>query len=193
MLSFNQYLSEGSFKGKLYHGSNAVFTEFKQSKARIPNDFYGGGVAYFTSNYDVGVTYAKSMAKSKGGKPVVYEVDVRIKNIFDVDDVFTGQDLKDILPKDTEEFARGAGLLGMNADKFTVIVRLEMGKLKLSGKEVFMGLSKGMNQTAKARDHLISKGYNGLRYNGGENMGMATKHDVYLIYKAKDAKILSTI
>lgn len=62
--------------------------------------------------------------------------------------------------------------------------------MKLTGDEVFKGLSKGMNTTAKAREHLISKGYDGLRYNGGVNMGMAKKHNVYLVYDANDIKII---
>jgi hypothetical protein len=192
MLSFSQYITEAasSFSGTVYHGSGSRFSEFKQSKARIPNDFYGGGVAYFTSNFDVGITYAKSMAKKSGGDPIVYTVDIRIRKLFDVDDFFTGKDLVSILPDDIDGFARGAGMMGLKADQYKVIGDLKFGKMKLTGDQVFKGLSKGMNTTAKAREHLISKGYDGLRYNGGLNMGMATKHDVYLIYKAKNAKIL---
>jgi hypothetical protein len=34
------------FSGTVYHGSGAKFDQFDQKKSRIPNDFYGGGVAY---------------------------------------------------------------------------------------------------------------------------------------------------
>lgn len=176
-------------KGTVYHGSGSRFDKFEQSKARIPNDFYGGGVAYFTDNLSVGITYAKSMAKKKNSDPIVYTVELNLNKVFDVDDKFSGKELVDILPKDVEEFARGAGLLGLNADKFKVVAELKSGKMTLTGDQVFKGLSKGMNQTAKARQHLIKKGYDGLRYNGGVNMGMATKHSVYLAYDAKDIKI----
>lgn len=192
MLTFNQYLSEAKngFSGTVYHGSGYRFSEFKQSKARIPNDFYGGGVAYFTSDFNVAITYAKSMAKKSSSDPLIYTVDIRIRNLFDVDDKFTGTNLIKILPKETEQFARGAGLLGLGADKYSILGSLQAGKVTLSGDQVFKGLSMGMNTTAKAREHLIANGYDGLRYNGGVNMGMAIKHDVYLIYNANNAKIV---
>lgn len=174
----------------MYHGSGSRFSKFEQSKARIANDFYGGGTAYFTDDLGVGITYAKSMAKTTKGDPVVYTVKVKFKKLFDVDDVFTGKDLIDILPLEVEDFARGAGLLGMKSDKYQVIANLQMGKLKLTGDEVFKGLSKGMNTTAKAREYLISKGYDGLRYNGGVNMNMAKKHNVYLSYNANNIEII---
>jgi hypothetical protein len=47
-----------------------------------------------------------------------------------------------------------------------------------------------MNQTAVARQHLISKGFDGLRYNGGLNMNMQDKHHVYLAYNPRDITIL---
>jgi predicted nucleic acid-binding Zn ribbon protein len=78
----------------------------------------------------------------------------------------------------------------LNSDKYKVLTELKAGKFKLSGDQVFKGLSKGMNTTAKAREHLINKGYDGLRYNGGVNMGMAKKHNVYLAYDAKDIEII---
>lgn len=189
MQSFQSFLTESKFSGTVYHGSGTRFDEFDQGKARIANDFYGGGVAYFTDNLKVGIQYAKSMSK-KTGTPFVYTCQLKIKKLFDVDDVFTGDDLKQILPPNLEDFARGAGLMKFDTDKFKMLGDLKAGKLKLSGDQVFKGLSKGMNQTAKARDYLISKGYDGLRYNGGLNMNMATKHNVYLVYKASDITIL---
>jgi hypothetical protein len=192
MLSFKSFLlrESVSFKGNVYHGSGYRFNKFEQSKARVVNDFYGGGAAYFTDDVGVAITYAKSMAKKSKEDPVVYTVEIRINKMFDVDHIFTGKELTDILPGDLEDFARGAGLLGLNSDKYTVLANLKAGKVKLTGDEVFKGLSKGMNTTAKAREHLISKGYDGLRYNGGVNMGMAKKHNVYLVYDADNIKII---
>lgn len=189
MISFKQYLSESKFSGTVYHGSGSRFSKFEQSKARVANDFYGGGTAYFTDDFNVAITYAKSMAKKTKEDPVIYSVKLKLSNLFDVDDSFTGKELVKILPKDLESFARGAGLLGLNANKYEVLGNLSDGKLKLSGDDVFKGLSKGMNTTAAARDHLIEKGYDGLRYNGGVNMGMK-KHNVYLVYDAKNIEMI---
>lgn len=192
MLNFRDFITENkAFSGTMYHGSGSRFNEFEQSKARIPNDFYGGGVAYFTDNLKVGITYAKSMAKKAKGDPIVYEVRVKFKKLFDIDTEYRGKNLIEILPDDLEAFARSAGLLSLNSDKYMVLAKLKSGKLNLSGDEIFKGLSKGMNTTAKAREYLISKGYDGLRYNGGVNMGMATKHNVYLSYNAKNIEIVS--
>lgn len=37
---------------KVYHGSNILFKKFDQNKARLVNNFYGGGLAYFTDDQD---------------------------------------------------------------------------------------------------------------------------------------------
>lgn len=175
---------------KVYHGSNSIFKKFDQKKSRIINDFYGGGIAYFTDNLDVAKTYARSMSK-KSGEPIIYEVDLNFRKLFDVDDTFKDKELLKILEHDDiEQFARGAGLLKFGGEsKFTVLGRLREGKINLSGDQVFRGLSRGMNQTARARQILIDSGFDGLRYNGGLNMGMATKHSVYLAYKESNIKI----
>ena len=173
-----------------YHGSNAKFAKFDQGKARIINDFYGGGVAYFTSNKDIAKTYANSMVKSKGGERYIYEVELSLKKIFDVDHKFTGKELTKFFDaKEAEDFARGAGLMKAGSDRYVVIGKLKDGDYELTGDQVFKGLSRGMVNTAKARQKLISLGYDGLRYNGGLNMNAATKHDVYLVYNADDIKI----
>ena len=78
-------------------------------------------------------------------------------------------------------------------DKYSVMAKLKSGNLELTGEEVFKGLSRGMVNTAKARQKLISLGYDGLRYNGGVNMNMATKHDVYLAYNANDIRIKKVV
>lgn len=196
MLSFKNYLSEAttsSFSGILYHGSGYSFDDFDQKKARVADDFYGGGLAYLTSDTKVAITYAKSMAKTaKTGTPFVYKIACKFKKIFDVDHVFTGKELTDLLPNDRKglnEFARGAGMLKLDSNEATVMYELESGKMKLTGDQIFRGLSKGMNQTAKVRDMLIKKGYDALRYNGGVNMDQAIKHDVYIAYKASSMKV----
>lgn len=183
--SFKKYITESKkVKGVVYHGSGSRFSKFEQSKARIPNDFYGGGIAYFTDNIGVAITYAKSMAKKTKGDPIVYTVELNLNKVFDVDDKFSGKDLVSVLPNDVEEFARGAGLLGLNSDKFKTISDLKRGNMTLTGDRVFRGLSKGMNQTAAARSHLIDKGYDGLRYNI-----IGTKHSAYLAYNANSIQI----
>lgn len=194
MRSFKQYLSEGfapesnnPVSVDVWHGTGRRFSQFKQEHSRIPNDFYGGGIGYFTSDKDVGKTYAKDAAKRQGtGTPLLYHASLKMNNVFDVDHQFTGEKLKNILPAASqhEDFARGAGLLGLNADKYKVLDDLRTGKMSLSGDQIFKGLSRGMVNTAGARKHLISKGYDGLRYNGGANMQMAKKHDVYIPYNA---------
>lgn len=174
-----------------YHGTNSRFDKFDQTKARIPNDFYGGGVAYFTDNKDVAKTYANAMAKKKGGDRIIYEVRVHLNRIFDVDGRFTGLDLTQFLDRhNLEDFARGARLMGVGKDKYKIFTDLENGRLILTGEQVFRGLSNGMVNTAKARETLISLGFDGLRYNGGVAMDMAAKHNVYLVYDASNIKIV---
>ncbi|MDR3503048.1 MAG: hypothetical protein P4L79_10760 [Legionella sp.] len=173
----------------VYHGSGQVFDKFDQSKSRIENDHMGGGVGYFTSNPDVAKTYAKSMARKSNTEPQVYHTNLKMKNVFDVDHEFTGDKLKHVLPDDHEGFARGAGLMKVGGDKYKTLNDLKDGKLNLKGHEVFKGLSRGGVNTAGARQHLIKKGYDGMRYNGGVNMDMATKHDVYMPYNANSITI----
>jgi hypothetical protein len=184
-------LFEGSKTIIGYHGTNAKFKQFDQKHARIVNDFYGGGIAYFTSDTGVAITYAKSMVRTKkSGEPYVYKCKITLNKIFDVDHKFTGKELTQFFTKETvDDFARGASLLKLNSDKYVIISKLLSGDMTLTGEEVFKGLSRGMVNTAKTRQKLIELGYDGLRYNGGVNMDMATKHDVYLVYDAKDITI----
>jgi hypothetical protein len=180
-------------KVNAYHGSNKRFSKFDQKLATIPNDYYGGGVAYTTDSPKVGISYAKTMTRArKTGSPHVYHVGLDMKNVFDVDHEFTGDKLKHVLPdneKEHENFARGAGLLRLGGeDKYKVLSKLRSGEMKLTGAQVFKGLSGGMINTARARDHLIRKGYDGLRYNGGENMD-TERHNVYIPYNADSITI----
>lgn len=186
MLSFRSFITESKgFSGTVYHGTNARFDKFDQRKSRIVNDNYGGGVAYFTDSLSLAVTYAKNMAKKQGGDPLVYSVELKLTKLFDVDHEFTGKELVDILPSDVNDFARGAGLLRLGSDEYKIISNLKSGNMKLSGEEVYRGLSRGNTQTSKARDHLIEKGYDGFRY----NMPVTPKQSVYLAYDAKDITI----
>lgn len=176
---------------KLYHGTNQNFDHFSQDKARILNDYYGGGVAYFTDNFDIAKTYGRSMSKSKGGNIYVFEVSLSIRKLFDVDYVFTGAELKKFFRSrsEIEPFARGAGMLKYGVDKYQVIATLESGAVELSGDQVFKGLSAGMTNTAKARQKLMKLGYDTLRYNGGANMATAVRHNVYISFISQNILI----
>jgi hypothetical protein len=116
---------------------------------------------------------------------------VDIARIFDVDHVWAGQELKDILPKGKEldRFVRGTDLASGGKDPFMVAAQLELGQTKLTGDQIFKGLSSGMVNTKAAREYLMDKGYDSLRYNGGLNMNMREKHNVYCPYKASAIKI----
>lgn len=186
----SELLLEEQISKIVYHGSNSRFNKFDQNKSRIVNDFYGGGVAYFTDNLEVAKTYARAMFRSKGGGKFVYKVELTLDKVFDVDHTFSKNELTQFFNKDNvEDFARGAGLLKYGEDRYAIISKLSMGNMTLTGDQIFKGLSKGMNQTARARQILISLGYDGLRHNGGVNMNMATKHNVYLAYDANDITI----
>lgn len=197
MKTFLQYIKEANesfdknpVQVDAYHGSGSRFSQFRQDHARIPNDYYGGGIGYFTDNKEVGKTYARNMGK-KTGENMLYHTTLRMNNVFDVDHKFSGEKLKAILPHPSqhEDFARGAGLMRLGTDKYKVLSDLKSGNMTLTGDEVFKGLSRGMVNTAAARSHLISKGYDGIRYNGGTNMNMATKHNVYMPYNASSITI----
>jgi len=182
-------------KVNVYHGSGHHFSEFSQKHAKLPNDHMGGGIGYFTDNHDMAKSYAKARSKdSKTHTPYVYHTNLKMHNVFDVDHNFHGKKLKHILPdeKHHEHFARGAGLLSAGSDKFRVLAKLKTGDINLTGHQVWKGLSHGNVDTTKARDHLVKKGYDGLRYNGGENIGGATKHNVYIPYNKDSIHINKT-
>ena len=187
MIRFAEFIYESEkFRGVVYHGTDARFDKFDQRKSRIVNDNYGGGVAYFTDGLNLAITYAKNMAKKSGNDPIVYSVELNFNKLFDVDHEFTGKELIDILPTDVKDFARGAGLLSINTDEYKVISNLKSGITKLTGEQIYRGLSKGNTQGSKARDYLISKRYDSLRY----NINTGSKHSVYLAYNADDIKII---
>jgi hypothetical protein len=164
MTSFKEFMIENrSIVVTIYHGNNARFDKFDQRKSRVVNDNYGVGIAYFTDAPNLAMIYSKSMAKKHDVDALIYTAELKLSNLFDVDEEFTGKKLVDILPADVNGFARGAA--------------------KLTGEQVYRGLSKGNTQTAKARDYLIEKGYDGLRYN---NMRVTPKQSVYLAYDSNN-------
>lgn len=172
----------------VFHGSGIKFTQFDQKLARLKNDFFGGGVGYFTDNKDIAKSYARAMSKVTK-TPYLYYVTLKMNNVFDVNHEFTGPLLIKLISKDIESFSRGAGLLTPNVDKYTLAAKLQSGNISLTGDQVFKGLSKGMIDTASARSILIKNGFDGLRYNGGMNMQQATQHNVYIPYNNKSIKI----
>lgn len=176
---------------KAYHGTKSRFNRFEQSKARLINDFYGGGVAYFTSDLDVAKSYAKTMYNRYGGEGMfVYESKLKFDRLFDVDAKFSGEALTRLIGDNIDQFGRGANLYKLGTDVAKVRIKLRTGSITLTGDQVFRGLSNGMQNTAVARRTLMSNGYDGLRYNGGLNMGMAKNHDVYLAYQSNKIEIL---
>jgi hypothetical protein len=191
MKDFKNYIFESDdttknpVKVDAYHGSGRHFTKFDQIHARLANDFYGGGIGYFTDNHHISTKYAKAMSKTTG-TPVVYHTHLDMKNVFDVDHKFSGKKLKKLLPKDTKKFAMHSGLLhaGNIEHENSILGNLERGDTELTGHQLFWGLSHGGTKTASARDHLIKHGYDGLRYNGGVNMNQDTKHNVYIPYNS---------
>lgn len=173
----------------VYHGSNKKFDKFSEKAKRIANDFYGGGIAYTTTDKNVALTYSRAMTYRYGGEEYLYEIQLDLKNLFDVDTVFTGDELKEFLKYiKPEDFARSAGLLGPSEDKYSVLSKLSAGNLSLTGKQVFKGLSKGLVDSSGAESILKRMGYDSLRYNGGDNMGTG-KHDVYIPYYENQIKI----
>lgn len=179
---------------KLYHGAPTNFDSFRQEFSRSPNDYYGGGLAYLTTSFDVATTYAKAGLKRQTGAgtdPIVYTVEANFKKTFDVDSVIKGEDLLDFIPKGkVDEFARGAGLIKFSDSPYEVKARLLGGRIELTGDQIFKGLDKALGGSSKVRDYLIKMGYDSLRYNGGANMSMATRHDVYIAYKASTLRIV---
>lgn len=178
----------------VYHGTNELIDRFDQSKSRVINDYYGGGVAYFTESLESAHTYANGAYKRKNkGERYVYVAQLSAKKIFDVDDTFTGKDLQKFFQKrtDVELLARGAGLLTPKEDKYVTIGKLEAGEMELTGDQIFKGLSKGMNFTSKVTEFLKTMNYDTLRYNAG-GYGIP-KHSIYIAYDSSNIKIVEQL
>jgi len=172
----------------VYHGTNQEFSQFSQDKAKITNDYYGGGAAYFTPDLSVARIYAKTAVKKSGGKEIIYRAQLSLNKVFDVDQHYTGKELISILPTNLEQFARGAGLLNFGADRFEVLASLKDGTASLTGGQIFKGLSSGMINTAKARETLKKRKFDGLRYNPVLHANR-TPHEVYIAYEARNIRI----
>jgi hypothetical protein len=171
-----------------YHGTNAIFNKFSMDSAKIQNDYYGGGF-YFTPNLEVAKIYAKSAVRKTGGKEVIYRVQLNLKKTFDVDKEYTGDELKKLIIPNFETFARSAGLLSLGKDRYAIMADLKDGNTVMTGAEVFKGMSNGMVNTAKARDHLKRLHYDSLRYNPVQHSDRI-KHEVYIAYNAASVRII---
>lgn len=178
----------------LYHGSNIKFDKFTQRNKRITDDLYGGGIGYFTTGQKIAINYAKTRVSAYGGSEYLYKVDINLKKVFDVDAVFSGDKLLQILKhqKDIEAFARGASLLKYGDDKYTTMNKLQTGRIELTGNQVWKGLSYGGVRTSVAQQVLKDAGYDGLRYNGGVLTTDSHSHDVYIPYFENSIKIIGT-
>lgn len=173
---------------ELWHGSNKKFDKFKLEVARIKNDLWGGGI-FMTDNLEIAKGFSKGMAAKYGGEKYIYRVLFTPHKTFDADHTFTGNELTKFID-DPEQFARGAGLLKFGSDKYITLGKLKEGDFELTGEQVFRGLSQGMVNTAKARDKLVSLGYDSVRYNGGGLVQSHTKHNVYNAYDDSIVKVM---
>lgn len=171
-----------------FHGSNSRFNKFDQNKARVENDLYGGGVAYFTDTLDIAKSYARTMYRRNGGEKVVYQVHIFFKNIFDVDKKYTGGMLVRMIGNNVEQFARSAGLLTFGTDRLSLLSKLRSGNIELTGQQVYKGMSNGGLKARETRERLIGLGFDGLRHNGGIILG-GQPHNVYLAWNSNQITI----
>jgi hypothetical protein len=175
-----------------YHGTNQRFDRFERNKARLVNDYFGGGAAYCTDSMQLAKSYARSMQLKYGGEKIVYKVSATIHKLFDVDHFYTGKELLALLlGTNTEQFARYCGLLNLGSDKYKVLASLKDGSAELTGNQIFKGLSGGMIHTARARDKLEKNKYDSLRYNMaiGQTGTSGNSNHVYIIYSANNIRI----
>lgn len=183
---------KSKFRGKLYHGTSARFDKFDQRFGRMENDFYGGGIAYFTTSIKIAKGYASASKKRIGGDMLLYTVDVNFKKVFDVDISYDGAEVLKILDgTDLEKIARGAGLMSYgNPNSQSNLSDLKRGRLSLTGDQLYKGFTTAnRGKTSAFRDKLISLGYDALRYNGGLQIRGETQHDVYIAWDASTIKI----
>lgn len=169
----------------LYHGSGRLFDRFDRKFAMIENDYYGGGVAYCTDDFEVAKTYASAGAK-KTGEGYVYRLYLVTNKLFDATATYGPEVFMPLIKGSEEDFMRGAGLLKAGTDRIAALVALK--RQQLTGKQIFWGLSRGGVSAGKARDILIKAGYDALKHAGGEQFG-AKKHVVYIGYDPAKLKI----
>lgn len=177
-----------------YHGTATAFDRFDQSFARVRNDHFGGGVAYFTDNKSVAIQYAEAMYKMAKHKvsfaaKLVYNIRLKFSKLFDIKMIFTGKELTKLISgTNLELFARNAGLLKLGTDKYDVFEGLKTGNTGLTGEQVFLGLSEHQQKTEKARTILKKNGYDGLKYYGAKIFG-SIPHTIYLPYNQSQITI----
>lgn len=175
----------------VYHGTSFSFDAFSQGSARTKNDYYGGGIAYFTDSREIASQYAKaSTVLSKFTRKLIYTVQLTFNKLFDVNDKFSGKELLKFIGSNVEQFARAAGLLKLGVDKYQVLADLKSGRMELTGDDIFRGLSYGMKDVNKTAKKLQSMGYDCLRYNGGATKYGSIKHNVYVPYKQENIQII---
>lgn len=178
-------------KYRVYHGTGALFDQFKIENARLKNDHFGG-LLYFTDNKSIALQYAAAEAKkAHSSQKVIYTVELDIKNLFDVKQTYTGKQLLKLLKNvNIEDFARKAGLLRYGSDKYQIIAELKSGNMTMTGEQIFLGLSNGQRDTSRTRDILKRAGFDGLKYYGAKIFGV-NPHTVYLPYDANSIKIVN--
>lgn len=181
---------------RVFHGSGTEFDQFKESSSRVKDDYYGGGIGYFTDDKAIAGQYAKAMTKLvKSKNPLasekIYTVSLTLNKLFDIDAIYTGRELTKFI-NNPEDFARKAGMLPLGVDKYDVIAKLKIGDYEMTGDQLFKGLSDGMKSTEKAREQLKKMGYDGLRYNGGKvkGFGSGRQHNVFIPYYPDRIKIV---
>ena len=88
MKSFKELINEQA-SIIAYHGTNTGdINKFTVDRGRAINDVAGGGGAYFTTNKDVAINYAKSAIQrkdAKGSKPWLYTVKLTPSRIEDIE------------------------------------------------------------------------------------------------------------
>jgi len=193
-MSFANYLIERNSNAlTVYHGTGSDFDMFSSEFARVANDYYGGGVAYFTDNVEVAHGYASDGQKRDGstGTKILMTVEITPSKIFDVDAMIPGPDVTRLMGKTKpEEFLRAAGMLNINSDKFSLIGKIKNERLEMTGDQLFKALSMGQVKSSRARNALKAAGYDALRYNGGiQTQGV--HHNVYIMYNASAIRVIS--
>lgn len=191
-------LFEKSPAAVVYHGTASHFDQFDDTKARSPNDLYGGGIAYFTDSFPIAQSYSRAAKRRKNmpkdSEPTVIKAQLNLKKTFDIDQLYSSDIVKKIIKISNikmEDFLRGAGLLRLGGkDQYQLETELDRGELKLTGKQIFYGISGGGAKSTHAREILKKAGFDSLRYTGGEIMG-GEKHNVWLPFYKEQINILT--
>lgn len=179
-------LLDTTLKDTLFHGGIDFDGEFRQDMSRSPNDYFGGGVAYFTDNHEVALKYAKNAGKRSGKLPVVYNVKLTIKNNFDVDKKYNSELFLDSI-KDLDKFIRNSSIGEYNDPIYVTKQKLKSG-IEITGKSIFKGLSNNHQNSGRAREILIDLGFDGLRYTGDEDS--MNPYNVWLPYNSDQVSIV---